>query len=111
MQDELKLPLQQIRTAREYTLSLLEDLQPEEWYQMPSPPISHIAWHGDASMSERQIYRKQSDPLGFFPFRGKGKGCLGFFNTWMKKLFDADKESFKEADDHEEEKTKTIRLI
>ena len=44
MQDKLQLPLQQIRTAREYTLTLLKDLQPEEWFQTPSPPVSHIAW-------------------------------------------------------------------
>ncbi|MEK6270466.1 MAG: DinB family protein [Planctomycetales bacterium] len=56
MQDELKLPLQQIRTAREYTLSLLEDLQPEDWYQMPSPPISHIAWQvGHIAMAQFRL--------------------------------------------------------
>ena len=44
MQEELEFSLEQICTAREYTLSLLEDLHPEEWYQMPSPAVSHIAW-------------------------------------------------------------------
>lgn len=56
MQDELKLPLQQIRTAREYTLSLIEDLKSDEWYQMPSPPISHIAWQvGHIAMAQFRL--------------------------------------------------------
>jgi uncharacterized damage-inducible protein DinB len=56
MQDKLQLPLQQIRTAREYTLTLLKDLQPEEWFQTPSPPVSHIAWQaGHIAMAQFRL--------------------------------------------------------
>ena len=56
MQEELTLPLQQIRSAREYTLSLIDDLQPDEWYRMPAPPISHIAWQvGHIAMAQFRL--------------------------------------------------------
>ena len=56
MKEELKLPLQQIRSSREYTLSLIDDLQPDEWYKMPAPPISHIAWQvGHIAMAQFRL--------------------------------------------------------
>ena len=56
MQDELLLPLQQIRSAREYTISLIDDLNPDEWYRMPAPPISHIAWQvGHIAMAQFRL--------------------------------------------------------
>lgn len=44
MQDILKIPLQKICSAREYTLSLLEDLEPDDWLRMPQEGITHISW-------------------------------------------------------------------
>ena len=56
MQFDLEFPLQQIRTAREYTLSLLEDLEPAEWFQMSAPPVSHIAWQvGHIAMAQFRL--------------------------------------------------------
>lgn len=56
MQDVLKIPLRQIASAREYTLSLLDDLEPEEWFQMPREPVSHIAWQvGHIAMAQFRL--------------------------------------------------------
>lgn len=56
MQDELLLPLHQIRSAREYTISLIDDLRPDDWFQMPTPPISHIAWQvGHIAMAQFRL--------------------------------------------------------
>ena len=56
MQAELQFPYQQICSVREYTVSLLEDLQPEDWFHMPTPPVSHIAWQvGHIAMAQFRL--------------------------------------------------------
>ncbi|MEK6248844.1 MAG: DinB family protein [Planctomycetales bacterium] len=53
---ELEIPLQQIKDAREYTLSLLEDLEPDDWFRMPQEPVSHIAWQaGHLAMAQFRL--------------------------------------------------------
>ena len=36
--------LEQIKTARAYTESLLDGLEPDDWFRQPSEGITHIAW-------------------------------------------------------------------
>lgn len=56
MLTELQLPLQQIKDAREYTLSLLEDLEPDDWFRMPTEGITHIAWQaGHIAMAQFRL--------------------------------------------------------
>ena len=40
----IELIVGQIGTARQYTLSLLEDLGPDDWFRQPSEGVTHIAW-------------------------------------------------------------------
>ena len=51
--ERLEIAKQNILSAREYTLTLLEDLTDEEWFWMPSPAFSHIAWQaGHIAMAQ-----------------------------------------------------------
>lgn len=53
MSIRLELAVQQIRFAREYTLTLISDLQPEDWFRQPSAGITHIAWQvGHLAMAQ-----------------------------------------------------------
>ena len=36
--------IEQIKTARTYTESFLDGLQPEDWFRQPSEGVTHIAW-------------------------------------------------------------------
>ena len=36
--------LEQIKTARAYTESFLDGLEPDEWFRRPSEGVTHIAW-------------------------------------------------------------------
>lgn len=40
----LEIALKQINFARECTLSLLEDVGEDEWFMMPEPGVTHVAW-------------------------------------------------------------------
>jgi uncharacterized damage-inducible protein DinB len=52
----LELPLQQIKDARKYTLSLLEDLEPGDWFRMPSEGVTHIGWQvGHMAMAQFRL--------------------------------------------------------
>ncbi len=56
MQNILEIPLQKICSAREYTLSLLEDLEPEDWFRMPQEGVTHIAWQaGHIAMAQFRL--------------------------------------------------------
>ena len=56
MLPQLELPFQQIKDAREYTLSLISDLEPDEWFRMPTEPVTHIAWQvGHLAMVEFRL--------------------------------------------------------
>ncbi|MFO1000454.1 MAG: DinB family protein [Planctomycetaceae bacterium] len=49
----LSLVISQIRFAREYTLSLLNDLSPEDWFRQPAGGVSHLAWQmGHLAMAQ-----------------------------------------------------------
>jgi len=49
----LDLALKQIEFARSYTLSLLADIGPQEWFSMPPGSSTHVAWQvGHLAMAE-----------------------------------------------------------
>lgn len=49
----LDLARRQLEFAREYTLSLLVDIQPDEWFAMPAGAPTHLAWQvGHLAMAE-----------------------------------------------------------
>ena len=49
----LPIAIGQIRFAREYTLSLLADVDPADWFRMPSGSATHLAWQvGHLAMAE-----------------------------------------------------------
>jgi hypothetical protein len=64
----LQLAVEQVKFAREYTLSLVADFSPAEWFQMPPGATTHVAWQiGHLAMAEyglclfRQRGRKSED--------------------------------------------------
>jgi len=53
---ELNIAFEQIKAAREYTLTLLEDLEPEDWFRRPAEGVTHIAWQvGHLAMAEFRL--------------------------------------------------------
>jgi uncharacterized damage-inducible protein DinB len=40
----LAVAIDQIIAARRYTVELLDTIDPADWFRMPSPPVTHIAW-------------------------------------------------------------------
>lgn len=56
---------EQIRFARDYTLSLLADMDDQDWFVMPSGLVTHVAWQvGHLAMAE----------YGLCLFRQRGRG-------------------------------------
>ena len=50
---ELALAIDQIRFARGYTLNLLADVDPADWFRTPAGGVSHVAWQvGHLAMAE-----------------------------------------------------------
>jgi uncharacterized damage-inducible protein DinB len=41
---DLQIALEQISFARQYTLRLLDTIDPAQWFRQPSEGVSHIAW-------------------------------------------------------------------
>lgn len=51
----LQQALDQIRSARAYTLEMLADLQPQDWFAMPDG-VTHIAWQiGHLAMAQYRL--------------------------------------------------------
>ena len=51
--DRLEIVLKQIEFARTYTQTLLEDIEDNEWFSMPTADVSHIAWQvGHIAMAQ-----------------------------------------------------------
>ena len=49
----LQLAIAQIRFAREYTLSLLDTIPEERWFEQPVGAASHVAWQvGHLAMAQ-----------------------------------------------------------
>ena len=64
----------QIASARNYTVKLLEGIDVADWFRMPADGITHIAWQvGHLAMAE---YR-----LCLWQVRGKRDGRVSHFFT------------------------------
>lgn len=51
--ERLRIAERQIVSAREYLLTMLDGLEESDWYCMPNPPVSHIAWQvGHLAMAQ-----------------------------------------------------------
>ena len=51
--ERLEIAKQNIASAREYTLTLLDGLTDEQWFWTPEPAVSHIAWQvGHIAMAQ-----------------------------------------------------------
>lgn len=75
-----ELILGQIRFAREYTLSLLHDLSPEDWFRQPAEGISHLAWQlGHLAMAQYG--------LCLFRMRGRAEIDLELMSSSFRKKF------------------------
>ena len=49
----LETAIKQIEFARSVTLSLLKDIDDDEWFQMPAGSVSHVAWQvGHLAMAQ-----------------------------------------------------------
>ncbi len=52
----LQLVVDQIRTTREYTEDLLDNIEPEDWFRQPSEGVTHIAWQvGHLAMAQYRL--------------------------------------------------------
>ncbi len=52
----LRTAIDQIRLARQYTLSLLEATDPNDWFRQPTEGVTHIAWQvGHLAMAEYRL--------------------------------------------------------
>lgn len=48
--------LEHIRRARVYTLRLLADLEPDDWFRQPAEGVTHIAWQvGHIAMAQYRL--------------------------------------------------------
>ena len=80
--NQLKLAIDQIVFARNYTLGLLETMQAPEWFWIPSAGASHIAWQvGHLAFAE---YR-----LALWRIRGQQPQDDGLFSQEFVRLFGA----------------------
>lgn len=52
----LRVAIDQIRFARKYTLGLLEEVTPDEWFRQPAEGVTHLAWQvGHLAMAEYRL--------------------------------------------------------
>ena len=57
----LTLAIGQIQGARQYTLGLLEDVKPEDWFRQPSEGVTHVAWQvGHLAFAEHALALKRT---------------------------------------------------
>ena len=79
----LQLAVEQIAFARNYTIGLLDQTPPTEWYRQPPGGVSHVAWQvGHIAFSE---YR-----LALWRIRGERPDDAPLFSPEFKRLFGAD---------------------
>lgn len=76
----LDLATRQLEFARSYTLSLLADIPPEEWFTMPPGCGTHVAWQvGHMAMAEYG--------LCLFRQRGRSEVDLSLMTGSFRKAF------------------------
>ena len=76
----LQLAIQQINFARNYTLSLLDEIDEAEWFAQPEGSPTHVAWQvGHVAMAEYG--------LCLFRQRGRQPVDLELMSSSFRKLF------------------------
>lgn len=76
----LDVTVGQIRFAREYTLSLLDGLSDDEWFQIPVGGVSHVAWQvGHLAMAQYG--------LCLFRMRGRAEIDSALMSSSFRKKF------------------------
>lgn len=76
----LELAIKQIEFARSYTLTLLADIGPEEWFTIPSGSSTHVAWQvGHLAMAEYG--------LCLFRQRGRAEIDTSLMTSSFRKAF------------------------
>lgn len=76
----LELVLRRIQFTRRYTLSLLQDLEEDDWFWKPDSYSTHIAWQvGHIAMSHYG--------LTLFRQRGRGEVDSSLMSSKFRKLF------------------------
>jgi hypothetical protein len=76
----LELAIKQIEFARSYTLSLLADIAPEEWFTMSPGCSTHVAWQvGHLAMAEYG--------LCLFRQRGRAEIDTSLMTSSFRKAF------------------------
>jgi uncharacterized damage-inducible protein DinB len=76
----LELARQQIEFARQYTLSLLADIDPADWLRQPREGVTHVAWQvGHLAMAEYG--------LCLFRLRGRGADDAQLMSSQFRKKF------------------------
>ena len=54
--NRLQTALDRIKFSRDYTLRLLENIAPADWFRMPSPAVTHIGWQvGHLAVAEYRL--------------------------------------------------------
>jgi hypothetical protein len=52
----LQTAVDRIKFSRDYTLRLLDSILPGDWFRMPTPDVTHIAWQvGHLAMAEYRL--------------------------------------------------------
>ena len=76
----LELAIGQIQFAREYTHSLISDLETADWFRQPSEGVSHLAWQiGHLAMAQYG--------LCLFRMRGRADVDLELMSSSFRKKF------------------------
>jgi hypothetical protein len=76
----LELAIAQIQFAREYTHSLITDLEPTDWFKQPTEGVSHLAWQiGHLAMAQYG--------LCLFRMRGRADVDLELMSSSFRKKF------------------------
>jgi len=83
--NRLEGALDQIAAARRYTISLLDGIEPGDWFWMPDGNVTHLAWQvGHLAIAEYrlalvQVRGPRDDDARFFPpdyLRLFGRGSI-----------------------------------
>ena len=76
----LELAIGQIRFSREYTQSLIADLEPSDWFRQPTEGVSHLAWQvGHLAMAQYG--------LCLFRMRGRADVDQSLMSSGFRKQF------------------------
>lgn len=80
MAASLELAISQIRFAREYTLTLLDGIEPSDWFRQPAEGVSHLAWQmGHLAMAQYG--------LCLFRIRGRADIDMDLMSSSFRKKF------------------------